>query len=201
MKCKNVLKILKVTRPTLTSYVKSGKIKVKEYPNGTYEYNDDDVYNIAGISTTRSAVIYSRVSTQKQKSDLENQEKTLIDFCNKNGIVITKSYKDIGSGITFDRKSFQELMDDVLEHKIKEIYITYKDRLSRISFNMFEKLFEHYNCKIIVLNDIDDPKTVENEIFNEIISLLHCFSMKVYSSRRKKKLNIIKEDLENEIGL
>jgi putative resolvase len=73
--------------------------------------------------------------------------------------------------------------------------------LSRISFDMFKNLFKQFNCEIIVLNDIDNKQLIEQEIFNEIISLLHCFSMKVYSNRRKQKLNLIKQDLENEISL
>jgi predicted site-specific integrase-resolvase len=46
-----------------------------------------------------------------------------------------------------------------------------------------------------------NPKTDEEEIFSDIISLLHCFAMKMYSQRRKNKLRIVKEDLENEIGV
>ena len=66
---------------------------------------------------------------------------------------------------------------------------------------MFKNLFNNFGCKIVVLNDIEDNQLIEKEIFNEIIDLIHCFSMKVYSSRRKNKLNIIKQDLENEISL
>lgn len=63
---------------------------------------------------------------------------------------------------------------------------------------MFKKLFDNFNCEIIVLNDIDDEKLVEKEIFNEIINLIHCFSMKVYSNRRKEKLKLIEKDLSLE---
>lgn len=82
--------------------------------------------------------------------------------------------------------------------KSNKVYITYKDRLSRISFDMFKKLFDNFNCEIVVLNDTDDSKLIEKEIFNEIISLIYCFAMKVYSSRRQKKLNVIEEDLKIE---
>lgn len=117
-----------------------------------------------------------------------------------NGIKISDVYLDIGSGINCDRKEFQRLVDDVVNHRVSKIYITYKDRLSRISFDMFKNMFENFNCEIVVLNDVDDAQTVEKEIFNEIISLIHCFAMKVYSSRRKKKLKNVEEDLKIEIG-
>lgn len=85
-----------------------------------------------------------------------------------------------------------------MEYKIDKIFITYKDRLSRISFDLFRDIFKKYNTEIIILNEIDNPKEIEKEIFEEIISLLHCFSMKMYSSRRKNKLELIKKELELE---
>ena len=115
------------------------------------------------------------------------------------GIKISDVYLDIGSGINYDRKEFQRLVDDVVNHRVSKIYITYKDRLSRISFDMFKHMFENFNCEIVVLNEVDDAQTVEKEIFNEIISLIHSFAMRVYSSRRKKKLKNVEEDLKIEI--
>ena len=82
MKSNKVLKILQITRPTLTKYVKVGKIRVTTKPNGFYDYNDDDVYSLAGYSTRRLTVAYSRVSTNKQRKDLDNQEKSIISYCN-----------------------------------------------------------------------------------------------------------------------
>ena len=169
-------------------------------PNGFYDYNDDDVYRKAGLANERMNVTYARVSTAKQKVDLENQEQTLVSYCNKNGIKVHKSYKDIASGMNFDRKQFGVLLDDILNYKVGKLYITYKDRLSRISFDMFKRLFAEFGCEVIVINDTED-KTDETEIFEEIISMLHCFAMKMYSKRRKRKLEIVQEDLKNEISL
>jgi len=78
------------------------------------------------------------------------------------------------------------------------VYVTYKDRLTRLSFDMFKRLFSKYGTEIVVLNEIDNPKEIEKEIFEEIITLLHSFSMKMYSSRRKEKLNLIEKDLKLE---
>ena len=200
MKSAKVLKILHITRQTLVQYVKRKEIRVISLPNGTYDYNDDDVYRKAGLATERINVVYARVSTAKQKNDLENQVKTLVDYCNKNGVKVSKSYKDVASGMNFDRKQFKILLNEILDFKVGKLYITYKDRLSRISFDMFKRLFSEFGCEIVVINDTDD-KTDETEIFEEIISMLHCFSMRMYSRRRRRKLELIKEDLKNEISL
>ena len=200
MKSARVLKLLHISRATLVKYVKNKEIRVVELPNGFYDYNDEDVYRKAGLADERHSVIYARVSTPKQKTDLQNQAKILTEYCNKNGVKISKSYQDIASGMNFDRKQFKLLLDDVLSFKVSHVYVTYKDRLSRISFDMFERLFSEFGCKIVVINDSED-KSDETEIYEEIISMLHCFAMKMYSRRRKRKLELIKEDLKNEISI
>ena len=202
MKSSKVLKILNISRQTLVKYVKNGDIRVVMQTNKQYDYNEEDVYRKAGLSENRVNVVYARVSTPKQKRDLENQAETLINYCNVNGVKVDKVYKDIASGMNFDRKQFRLMLEDVLNYRISSIYITYKDRFSRISFDMFERLFLEYNCKIIVINKIESTaEDDEKEVFSDIISMLHCFAMKMYSRRRKKKMELIKEDLKNELDL
>ena len=202
MKAKEVLKILKITRATLTHYVKSGKLKVIRLPNGMYDYDEDSVLKCANITTERSSVIYARVSTQKQKKDLQNQIETLMNYAISNDYKITKTYKDIASGLSYDRGEFLSLLNDVIEYKIKNVFITNKDRLTRVSFDMWKTLFKQFNCELKVINETNNESdNSDKEIFNDIISLLHCLAMKMYSARRKKKITLIKEDLENEIGL
>lgn len=201
MKAKEVLKILKISRPTLTKYVKEQKILVKELPNGFYDYDEDSVLKVAKISTERNSVIYARVSTPKQKKDLENQIQTITEYANKNGYKIDGVYSDISSGLNYDRKSFSELLNLILERKVKNVFIKDKDRLTRVSFDLWKNLFKQFNCNLIVVNEIQNNESEEKEIFADIISLLHCFAMRMYSSRRKKKISLVKEDLENEIGL
>ena len=195
MKANKVLNILKISRPTLCHYVKSEKLKVNLLPNGDYDYDDDSVYNLIGIKT-REVAIYGRVSTSKQKNDLIRQLNDIRLFANKNGYQVTKEYSDVASGLSFDRKNFKDLLFEVINRKIKIVIISHKDRFTRISFDMWKELFEYFDCKIIVMNDTDND---DEGIFNDIISLLHYFAMRMYSKRRKRKIEIIKDDLINEI--
>ena len=196
MKANEALSILRVTRPTLARYVKEGKIKVTVLPTGRYDYDEESIYKFLNKNVQRKTVLYCRVSTSKQKKDLINQEELLKQFCFSNGLTINAIYKDIASGIDFEnRKDFFAMLDEIIAGKIDTVVITYKDRLSRIGFNLFTHLFEKYNCKIIVMSEIGSTRLDSEEIFEEIISLLHCYSMKLYSKRHVQK---IKEDLFNE---
>lgn len=197
MKANEVMRLLKISRVTLSKYVKNWKLKVKRhFENWIYDYDENDVYNLMW-KTNRKDVIYARVSTSKQKDDLKNQVDTLIKFCNKNWIQIWWIYEDISSWMNFERKQLKVLIDEVVNFKVRRIFVTYKDRFSRIWFQMFKELFENFWCEIIVLNDIDNKEWYEKEVFWEIISMLDSFSTKMYSKRRQDKLNLVSKDLEN----
>ena len=193
MRSKEVLNLLRITRPTLTKYVKSGIIKVVRKPNGQYEYDEDSVYAFLNKDVKRKTYIYARVSTSKQKKDLENQIELLKQFCFTNGYTVSGIFADVASGISFEkRKEFFSMLDDVLAGKVERVVITYKDRLSRVGFDLFLHLFQKYHCEIVVMSEVGSVKLDTQEIFEEIISLLHCYSMKLYSKRKEKKIKELK---------
>ncbi len=65
MRAKDVLNFLRITRPTLTKYVKNGIIKMTRLPNGQYDYDEDSVYAFFNKDVKRKTCIYARVSTSK----------------------------------------------------------------------------------------------------------------------------------------
>lgn len=201
MKAKEVLQVLQISRPTLARYVKDGKLKVTLKGNGQYDYDVDSVYRMLNKDIERKTYIYARVSTSKQKKDLENQVRLLTNFCFQNGYVINGVFQDVASGISFKkREQFFELLDEVLVGKVKRVVITYKDRISRVGFELFTYLFKKFGCEIIVISEIGSEKLDSEEFFEEIVSLLHCYSMKLYSSRKVKKIKEILEDDDSAKG-
>ena len=192
MKAKEVLELLQISRPTLTKYVKEGIIKVHVLPNGRYDYDKESVYQLFNKGVERKTYIYARVSTPKQKADLENQIQMLKQFCFANGYSVSKVFSDIASGISFEkRKDFFRMLDDVLAGKVERVVISYKDRLSRVGFELFHHLFKKYHCEIVVMSEVGSEKLDSEEIFEEIISLLHRYSMKMYSKRKGEKVKQI----------
>ena len=202
MKAKEVLQVLQISRPTLARYVKDGKLKVTLKGNGQYDYDVDSVYRMLNKDIERKTYIYARVSNSKQKKDLENQIRLLTNFCFQNGYVINGVFQDVASGISFKkREQFFELLDEVLAGKVKRVVITYKDRISRVGFELFTYLFKKFGCEIIVISEIGSEKLDSEEIFEDIVSLLHSYSMKLYSSsRRVKKIKEILEDNDSAKG-
>ena len=194
MKASEVLNLLKITRPTLTKYVKEGWLEVETMPNGRYWYKEDSVYAFLNKREKRKNVIYARVSTHKQKPDLKNQIESLRKYAFASGIKVESVYSDVASGISFEKRvEFFRLIDEVLANKIDKVIISYKDRLSRIGFEFFSVLFKKFGTEIEVVSGIGSEKLDSEEIFEEIVHLIHAFSMKLYSSRKGKKIEIAEE--------
>ena len=124
----------------------------------------------------------------------------LLDFAENKGYHVDNSFSDIASGISFkNRKQFFKLLDLVLAGKVERVIITHQDRLSRVGFELFEYLFKNYGTTIETISNELNPKTDEEELFEEIISLLHCFSMREYSHRRVER-KLIESTLNQKDG-
>ncbi len=99
-----------------------------------------------------------------------------------NGYTISAIYSDIASGISFEkRRGFFEMFDQIMDNKVEKVVITYKNRLSRIGFELFSYLFKKFRTEIVVISGVGNTKLDSEEIFEEIVSMLHCYSMKMYS--------------------
>ena len=195
MKAKEAMQILRISNPTLSSYVKKGWIKTTTMPNGRYDYDEESVYAFLNVGVPRKIYLYGRVSSSNQKKDLVSQIEMLKQYCFSNGIKIDGVFQDVASGISFEnRKEFFKLLDDVINRKVKSVYITYKDRLSRVGFDLFYHLFKKFGTEIVVISEVGSPKLDSEEIFEEIVSLLHCYSMKMYSKRMVAKIKEVLED-------
>ena len=195
MKIKEVKKILKVTNRTINNYVNSGKIRYTKINKNHYDYNDEDIYALIKEKyPKREIVTYSRVSLPKQKNDLISQTERLYNYAISNGYCLSKQYEDIKSGMNFtNRKNFIKLIDDITNNKIETIIVENKDRLARFGFDLFEMLCKQYNVTIIVTSNVEN-KSYETELTEDLISIIHHFSMKSYSNRRK--FNKLKQELK-----
>jgi putative resolvase len=191
MKAGEVLRILRISRSTLHRYASDGLIR-RTKVGKHYDYSDEDVYKLLNKGVPRKNYVYARVSTSKQRKDLENQVEMLKMWCFQSGIRIDGIFTDVASGIDFDkRREFYVMLDDIVESKVDKVVIAYKDRLSRVGFSLFKNLFGRFGTEIVVVSEVGSTKLDSEEVFEEIVALLHCYSMKLYSKRRGKRLEVV----------
>lgn len=179
---KQVKEQLGITSQTLYNWRRLGKIDYKELNSRNFLYD----YDSLGLTEpkVRLNVIYARVSNTKQKNDLIKQEQILRQFMAAKGVMVDKCYTDIASGMNENRKGLNSLIEMVKNNEIDTIYISYKDRLTRFGYGYFEKWFEFHGTEIVYIN-LTKEDDFQQELTEDLISIIHHFSMKMYSNRRK----------------
>lgn len=172
---------------TLQRWDNSGKLIAHRTPTNRRFYTEDQYNDYMGISETKNHknIIYARVSTNNQKDDLNNQVDFLQQYCNANGVIIDDIITDIGSGLNYNRKKWNKLLDSVIANEIDTIYIAYPDRFIRFGFDWFKHFCEKFNTKIIVVNN--EKLSPEQELTQDLINIIHVFSCRSYGIRKYQK--------------
>ena len=194
-KPKDFAELLGVSVRTLQRWDNEGILKANRTPTNRRYYTYQQYLNFKGQTTKediRDIVIYARVSARNQKDDLINQVDFLKQYCNAKGMIVNQYIEDFGSGLNYNRKKWNKLLDDVMENKIKLIVVSNKDRFIRFGYDWFDKFCSKFNTKILVVNN--DALSPHEELVQDIVSILHVFSGRLYGLRKYKQ--IIKEDEE-----
>ena len=185
MKAREVRDILKVTQKTLNVYVKTGKLHPVVVNPNHYEYDRDEVYSLVKKTRQRINVTYARVSLPKQKNDLKTQNDRLYDFVTRNGYTLGEQIEDVKSGMAFsERKGFMKLLGMVVDDKVDNVFVENRDRLARFGFQLLDEVFKAHGTKIVVMSEADN-KSYEQELTDDLISIIHYYSMKSDSNRRR----------------
>ena len=145
------------------------------------------------VKEHETCAIYGRVSSHKQskRGDLDRQVENVSDHAMKQGHVIYKVYKDVGSGLNMNRKGLWKMIRDAKKGLFSTIFINFKDRLTRFGFKYLEAYLSEFNVSITCVNELDD-KTPESELVEDLVAIVHSFSGKLYRMRRNENLGVEK---------
>lgn len=192
LKPKEMAQKLGVSISTLQRWDREGVLKAYRNPKNRRYYTEEQYLNYMGMSDDkkRKVVAYSRVSSRNQKDDLDNQFNFIKNYCNAKGVIVDDYMSDIDSGLNYKRKNWNKLLDQVMNNEIETIYITYKDRFIRFGYDWFENLCHQFDTQIVILND--KTTSPQQELVEDLISIIHVFSCRIYGLRKYK--TDIKED-------
>ncbi len=192
-KPKDVMQLLGVTHRTLYNYDEQGKLKFQRSESGRrilfrqdlLNYLDEKGLLLDDTTKEKHDYIYARVSSHKQaiSGDLDRQVLFLVEHVShlQKPIIL----KEVGSGFHDKRPKLLQLLEDVMNGKVNNVYITDKDRLTPFGYSYLEKVFQHYDVGIMIVTDIKRTKSMEQELEEDWISFV-----------AKDKLDEIKKYLE-----
>jgi predicted site-specific integrase-resolvase len=186
--------MLGVSVKTLQRWDNEGKLKAYRSPSDRRYYTHKQYVDYMGEGNTKhgKTIIYTRVSTSKQKDILNDQVEFLKQFANARGIIVDEIFEDIDSGLDYNRKKWNKLLEDCMLGTVKTIIVSHKDRFIRFGFEWFEKFLKSNGVEILVVNN--DSLSPHEELVQDLISIIHVFSCRIYGLRKYKKK--ISEDEE-----
>ncbi|KMN45174.1 DNA-binding protein [Bacillus sp. LK2] len=125
------------------------------------------------------------MSNRGQKDDLENQIEFLKTFANARGVIVDEVIEDIGSGLNYNRKQWNKLIEDCTDGNVSTIIIAHRDRFIRFGYEWFEKFLRKFGVEIIVVTN--EKLSPQEELIQDLISIVHVFSCRIYRLRKYKK--------------
>ena len=182
---KEAIKILGIHYHTL--YKLAEKKEIESVKIGSRQLYNVNKYlqskKIININQIKRKICYCRVSSSKQKEDLNRQIE-----------VMTKKYpeyeliKDIGSGLNMNREGLNKIIDYAIKGEIEILVIAYKDRLVRFGYEMIERLIKEYSGGIIRIENVKEEETPMVELSKDIVSIMNIYVAKMNGLRKYKKL-------------
>ena len=187
-KPKEFAELLNVTVKTLQRWDREKILVANRTPTNRRYYTYDQYLQFKGISKeadSRKVVIYTRVSTKNQSDDLENQVDFLQQYVNAKGLIADDIIREYGSGLNYNRKKWNQLLSEVMENKVKMIFVSHKDRFVRFGFEWFEKFCNRFNVEIVVVKN--EKLSLHEELVQDMLSILNEFSCRLSGLRKYKK--------------
>jgi excisionase family DNA binding protein len=180
------------TSETLRRWANNGKIKFIKTSGGQRRYlvdleSSDECSDSEDDERKTHGAVYVRVSSRKQKNDLERQKKAMSSKYPKHEI-----FADIGSGLNYKRKNLLRLLEQVQDGAINEVVVAHKDRLARFGTEIIEWVINQAGANLIILDAA--AKTNEEELTDDLMAIVHVFSCRANGRRRYTKKKRKSED-------
>ena len=168
---------------------------------GTRYYSQEQLNHFLGLKSKtkidKKIIGYCRVNSHKQKDDLERQIENVRTYMYAKGYQF-EIISDIGSGINYNKKGLNKLIDMITNSEVDKIVVLYKDRLIRFGYELIENLCEKYGTTIEVIDNTE--KIEEQELVEDLIQIVTIFSCRLQGKRANKAKKMIKELIEDDIG-
>lgn len=185
-----IVKKYGVSTASLHRWEEEGKLSCIRLPGGKRLYSKSDTEKLFSkpIEEKKKIILYARVSSEKQKGDLERQIQILKEETKNWDEII----KDIGSGLNWKRKGFTRLLDQVYSGSVEKVIVAHKDRLCRFAAELVEWIFEKTSTKLVVLSSERQSHTEQEELADDIIAVTTVFvarhnGLRAAENRRKRK--------------
>src|SRR5215831_1406879 len=173
---------------TLQRWDREGILPAHRSPTGRRSYTHDQYLEYRGLKAkgAGTTMVSARVSSQSQKPDLQNQLAALRAYCQAKDLKVDEWREEIGSGLNYQRKQFNRIMEEIELGRVQRLVIAHQDRLVRFGFEWFAAFCERHGTDLVIVNG--DTLSPEQELVQDLLSVVHVFSARLYGLRSYKKV-------------
>jgi len=191
VKASEARKYFAVSDDTLRRWAKTEKIQIQKTKGGHRRYYINPKKT---QSDSRKSIIYTRVSSKKQQTELINQTKFMQEKIPEYTVI-----SDIGSGLNENRKGLNAILDLLFSNNLKQVVVASKDRFTRFNFKLFQNIFNKFNATLTSLSE-QEHRSEEQELSEDLMSIITVFSARYYGRRSYKKRDNIKNKKNSNIS-
>ncbi|MEX5637263.1 IS607 family transposase [Parafrankia sp. FMc2] len=122
------------------------------------------------------AVVYARVSSADQKSDLDRQVARVATWAGERGIPVGRVVTEVGSALNGRRRKFLALLSDPA---VTTIVVEHRDRFARFGAEYVEAALSAQGRRLLVV----DPGEVDDDLVRDITEILTSMCARLYGRR------------------
>ena len=190
-------KIIGVSAQTLRNWDANGKLHPHHTTVSSYRYYSDEQLNQVINVKPKNALqldiaAFPAINRKMIWNDRLDNVKTYLLAKGQPFEIIS----DIGSGINYEKKGFQELIRRISQNQVEKVVVLYKDRLLRFGFELIEYITSLYNCEIEIIDNTE--KSEQQELVEDLVQIITVFSCKLQGKRANIAKKLIRELIQEE---
>jgi putative resolvase len=134
------------------------------------------VRTAAAADSAAGVVVYARVSSHDQRSDLDRQVARLTGWATEQGLGVGQVVCEVGSGLNGKRPKLRRVLSDP---DARVIVVEHPDRLARFGLEHLEAALSAQGRRIVIA----DPGESTDDLVRDIIEVLTSMCARLYGRR------------------
>lgn len=121
-------------------------------------------------------VVYARVSSADQKSDLDRQVARVTAWATSQEMSVDRVVTEVGSALNGHRRKFLALLRDP---DVSRVIVEHRDRFARFAVEYVEAALAAQGRDLVVV----DPAEVDDDLVRDMTEILTSFCARLYGKR------------------
>ncbi|MDA8046764.1 MAG: IS607 family transposase [Actinomycetota bacterium] len=160
-----------IARVTAYRWFRDGKLPVPARRVGGLILVD-----VPGEGPAGQTVVYARVSSADQRSDLDRQVARVTAWATSQEMSVDRVVTEVGSALNGHRRKFLAVLRDP---SVSRIIVEHRDRFARFAVEYVEAALEAQGRELVVV----DPAEVDDDLVRDMTEILTSFCARLYGKR------------------